>query len=248
MFRNLGEILILLCKTIGEIKSIPRQSKKILEQLFEMGYASLLMAGLLSLFIGAILAIQVGPELTKHGLSGAIGGVVGLAMARELAPVMMAILIIGRVGSAITAEIGSMKVYNEVDALESMNISPIRFLFLPRLVAISIALPMITFFSVVVGWLGAEFICSFNHSIALPTEGFLESLRNNIDCVDIVEGLVKSVVFALFIGIIACHQGVITLGGPRGIGRSVTKSVVNSIVAVLLLDYFVTRFFIFMNF
>ena len=245
MFQNLGEIIILLLKTLAEIKRIPSKIHSILEQLFEMGNASLLMAGLLSLFIGGIMALQIAPQMAERGITGVIGAVIGLAMCKELAPVMMAILVIGRVGSAMTAEIGSMRAYNEIDALETMNISPIRFLVLPRITAICIALPMLTLFSMLVGWIGGLVVSTFNQMSAITMEGYFESLKTNVDASDIFEGLIKSLVFALAIGLIACHQGLITKGGPRGIGRSVTKSVVNSIVAVLLLDYVVTRIILF---
>ena len=210
-----------------------------------MGNASLLMAGLLSLFIGGIMALQIAPQMAERGITGVIGAVIGLAMCKELAPVMMAILVIGRVGSAMTAEIGSMRAYNEIDALETMNISPIRFLVLPRITAICIALPMLTLFSMLVGWIGGLTVSTFNQMSAITMEGNFESLKTNVDASDIFEGLIKSLVFALAIGLIACHQGLVTKGGPRGIGRSVTKSVVNSIVAVLLLDYVVTRIILF---
>ena len=191
------------------------------------------------------MALQIAPQMAERGITGVIGAVIGLAMCKELAPVMMAILVIGRVGSAMTAEIGSMRAYNEIDALETMNISPIRFLVLPRITAICIALPMLTLFSMLVGWIGGLAVSTFNQMSAITMEGYFESLKTNVDASDIFEGLIKSLVFALAIGLIACHQGLITKGGPRGIGRSVTKSVVNSIVAVLLLDYVVTRIILF---
>lgn len=245
MFQNIGEILTLLCKTISQLRYIPRQMQKIVENLFEMGNASLLMAGLLSLFIGGILALQVAPQMAERGITGVVGAIVGLGMCKELAPLMMTILIIGRVGSAITAEIGSMKVYSEIDALRTMNIDPVRFLVLPRITAICVALPLLTLFSILVGWMGGLLVSVFNQAAAITVEGYFESLRTNVDPQDIFEAVIKSTVFALSVGLIACHQGLITRGGPRGIGRSVTKSVVNSIVAVLLLDYVLTRFLIF---
>ena len=108
MFQNLGEILILLLKTLAELINAPKQARKILDNLFEMGNASLMMAGLLSFFIGGILALQMAPQMTARGITGVVGEVIGLAMCKELAPVMMSVLIIGRIGSAMTAEIGSM--------------------------------------------------------------------------------------------------------------------------------------------
>ena len=150
MFQNLGEMLTLLGRTLSALRFAPRQYRKILEQLFEIGNASLLMACVLSLFIGGVLALQIGPTLTERGLGVFVGQIVGLSMCRELGPVMMAVLIAGRIGSAMAAEIGSMTVYQEIDALRTMNINPVQYLVLPRLVAISIALPILVVFAM--GW------------------------------------------------------------------------------------------------
>src|SRR5437773_9442655 len=242
MFQNIGEILLLLIRTLRALPLTLRQRKKVFDQLFEIGNASLLMACILSIFIGGVIALQTGPMLAERGLSGVIGGLVGLSICKELAPVMMAILISGRIGSAMAAEIGSMRVYQEIDALRTMNISPVHYLVLPRLVAISCALPILVIFSIQVGWMGGALVSVFNDRIGVGFTAFFNNLRDTVDLAKIMNGLFKSVVFAVVIGTVSCHQGLQTIGGPRGIGRSVTKAVVNSIVLILILDYFVTRF------
>src|ERR1051325_9589338 len=128
MFQNLGEMLLLMWLTLKALPKTWRHRRKVLEQFFEIGNASLLMACILSLFIGGVIALQTGPVLAGRGLSSSIGGLVGLSMCKELAPVMMAVLIAGRIGSAMSAEIGSMRVYQEIDALRTMNINPIDYL------------------------------------------------------------------------------------------------------------------------
>src|ERR1043166_961854 len=143
MFHNIGEMIILFWRTLRAFPKLWRQRRKVLEQFFEIGNASLLMACILSLFIGGVIALQTGPVLAERGLSSAIGGLVGLSICKELAPVMMAVLISGRIGSAMAAEIGSMRVYQEIDALRTMKISPIHYLVIPRLVAIAVALPLL---------------------------------------------------------------------------------------------------------
>ena len=140
MFRNLGQLVILFWQTLWSLPLTWRQRRKVFDQLFEIGNASLLMVCVLSLFIGGVLALQTVPVLVERGASSVLGGMIGLAFCKELGPVMMAILIAGRIGSAMAAEIGSMRVYNEIDALRTMNISPIHYLVLPRMVAIAIAL------------------------------------------------------------------------------------------------------------
>lgn len=241
MFQNIGEIILLLWRTIQSFPVLVRQRRKVYDQLFEIGNASLLMACILSLFIGGVITLQTGPVLTERGLGSAIGGLVGLSVAKELAPVMMAVLIAGRIGSAMAAEIGSMRVYQEIDALRTMNINPIHYLVLPRVVAISVALPILVMFSILVGWLGGGLVAVFNDRIALNFALFFANLRDVVDVGDVANGLVKSFAFAVVIGTVSCQQGLGTIGGPRGIGRSVTKAVVNSIVLIIILDYFLTR-------
>lgn len=218
-----------------------RQRQKVFEQFFEIGNASLLMVCILSFFIGGVITLQTAPVLVDRGLGSAVGGVVGIAICRELAPVMMSILIAGRIGSAMAAEIGSMRVYQEIDALRTMNINPVHYLVLPRLTAIAIALPMLVLFGVLVGWLGGALVCILNDRIDIPFAGYLSSLRDVVELQDVVNGIIKSFVFALIVGVVSCQQGLVTRGGPRGIGRSVTKAVVNSIVLIVILDYVLTR-------
>jgi phospholipid/cholesterol/gamma-HCH transport system permease protein len=247
MFQNIGEILILFWQTLRALPQLWRQRQKVFAQLFDIGNASLLMVCVLSLFIGGVLALQTGPVLVERGISSVLGGMIGLSMCKELGPVMIAILTAGRIGSAMSAEIGSMRVYEEIDALRTLNIDPVRYLVLPRMVAIAVAVPVLVLFSIPVGWIGGAVVCEFNQKIAVGFDSYFENLRQVVEVGDVLNGLFKSFVFALTIGIISCHQGLVTRGGPRGIGRSVTKAVVNSIVLILILDYFLTRLLLYIQ-
>jgi phospholipid/cholesterol/gamma-HCH transport system permease protein len=241
MFQNIGEILVLFWQTLLVLPQSWRQRRKVFDQLSYVGLASLSMVCILSLFIGGVLALQTGPVLVERGISSVLGGMIGLSMCKELAPVFISILVAGRIGSAMSAEIGSMQVYEEIDALRTMNIDPVRYLVLPRMVAIAVSVPVLVLFSIPVGWFGGAMVCNFNQKIAVNFDSYFQNLRDVVEMGDVLNGLFKSFVFALAIGIISCHQGLITRGGPRGIGRSVTKAVVNSIVMILILDYFLTR-------
>lgn len=241
MFKSIGEALVLLWNVIRALPSLWRQRSKALDQLFEIGNGSLLMAGILSIFIGGVLALQTGPVMAERGLSGAIGGLVGLSMCKELGPVMMAILISGRIGSAMSAEIGSMRVYQEIDALRAMDIDPVHYLVMPRIVAISIALPFLVVFAILVGWVGGAMVAASNPQIDVSFTVYFHNLRDVVEFSDVLNGIFKSFIFAMVIGLVCCHQGLQTIGGPRGVGRTVTKAVVNSIVMILILDYFLTR-------
>jgi phospholipid/cholesterol/gamma-HCH transport system permease protein len=247
MFESIGEVVILFWRTLCALPQLMRQRRKVLEQFFEIGNASLLMACILSLFIGGVLSLQSGPVLAQRGLASLLGGIVGISMAKELAPVMMAVLIAGRIGSAMAAEIGSMQVYQEIDALRTMNINPVNYLVLPRLVAIALALPMLVVFSIMTGWFGGALVAATNGQIAVSFSAFFTTLKDIVDVRDVANGVFKSFCFALVIGTVSCHQGLQTIGGPRGIGRSVTKAVVNSIVMILILDYFLTRWLMFFD-
>jgi phospholipid/cholesterol/gamma-HCH transport system permease protein len=247
MFQHLGEMLVLFWRTLASLPSIWRQRRKLGEQLYEIGNASLLTACLLSIFIGGVIALQSGPVLRERGLVSALGGLVGLSVCKELAPVMMAVLMAGRIGSAMAAEIGSMSVYQEIDALRTMNINPTNYLVLPRIVAISIALPTLVVFSILVGWFGGGLVSALNGQIAVGLQPFFNNLKSMVAVKDVCNGLVKSFVFAIVIGIVSCHQGLHTRGGPRAIGRSVTKAVVNSIVMIVVLDYFLSRLLLYIR-
>src|SRR3954468_320348 len=247
MFQNIGEMVVLFWRTLLALPLTWRHRRKVYDQFFEIGNASLLMVCILSFFTGGVIALQTGPVLVERGLASAVGGLVGISTCKELAPVMMSILIAGRIGSAMAAEIGSMRVYQEIDALRTMNINPIHYLVLPRIVAISIALPVLVLFSILVGWFGGGLVAVLNEKISITFQGFFSNLRDVVKLGDLLNGLFKTFIFALIIGTVSCHQGLATIGGPRGIGRSVTKAVVNSIVLILTLDYFLTRLLLYVQ-
>jgi phospholipid/cholesterol/gamma-HCH transport system permease protein len=241
MFKNIGEIVLLFWRTLKALPLAWRHRQKVFDQFFEIGNASLLMVCILSFFIGAVIALQTGPILVQRSLTSAVGGIVGMSLAKELAPVMMSILIAGRIGSAMAAEIGSMRVYQEIDALRTMNINPVHYLVLPRILAIAVALPLLVVFSILIGWFGGAVVAEMNNQMAIPFQVFFANLRDIVAPKDVANGVFKSFCFALIIGTVSCHQGLATIGGPRGIGRSVTKAVVNSIVLIVIFDYFLTR-------
>ena len=242
MFENIGEIMLLFWRTLLALPHAWRQRQKVFEQFFEIGNASLLMVCVLSFFIGGVISLNFGPPLVERSFVSAVGGVVGMAIAKELAPVMMAILIAGRIGSAMAAEIGSMRVYQEIDALRTMNINPIHYLVLPRILAIAVALPMLVVSAILVGWFGGAVVAAYNNQMQIPFAVFFADMKDIVELRDVANGVFKSFCFAIIIGVVSCHQGLATIGGPRGIGRSVTKAVVNSIVCIVIFDYIITRF------
>src|SRR2546421_10304600 len=185
MFENIGEMVVLFWRALLAIPSAWRDRQKVFDQFFEIGNASLLMVCVLSFFIGGVLALQTGPVLVERGLASAVGGLVGISIAKELAPVMMSILIAGRIGSAMAAEIGSMRVYQAIDALRTMNINPIHYLVLPRVLAMAFALPLLVIFAILVGWLGGAFVCVANNRIDISFAAFLSTLREVVEIKDV---------------------------------------------------------------
>lgn len=241
MFQNLGEMLLLLGQILGMLPRLWQDRRRVAEQLFDIGNSSLFMACMVALFMGGVLSLQTGPVLVQRGLGSSLGGLVALALCKELAPVMTAVLIAGRIGSSMAAELGSMKVYQEIDALQTLNISPIRYLVFPRIVAVAVALPCLVVFANLVGWMGGALVAQLNDRVGVPWNAYFGNLRSTVEFMDLANGLIKSFFFAVVVGVVSCHQGLTTRGGPRGIGRSVTKAVVNSIVLILVMDYILTR-------
>src|SRR3989475_10434271 len=180
MCQDIGEMMMLFWRTLLALPLTWRQRQKVFDQFFEIGNASLLMVCILSFFIGGVIALQTAPLLVERGLASAVGGVVGYSICKELAPVMMAILIAGRCGSAMAAEIGSMRVYQEIDALRTMNIDPVSYLVLPRLVAIAFALPMLVMFSILVGWLGGAVVAALTAQIDISFQVFFGTMPDYV--------------------------------------------------------------------
>ena len=244
MLREIGEALFLMFDAIGQLRAFWPNRQKVVAQVIEIGNASLPMVVILSVFIGGVLSLQTGHALSSTGLQSRLGVIVGLSMARELAPVMISILIAGRVGSAIAAELGSMSVYQEIDALRTMNIDPVRFLVMPRIVAMVLCMPVLVIVSDFVGWLGGGLVAAVNHQINVAFQSYLQNLRQGVEVSDVMHGLWKSMLFGLIIATVCCYKGITARGGPREIGSTVTKAVVGSIVLITIFDYFVTRILI----
>jgi phospholipid/cholesterol/gamma-HCH transport system permease protein len=241
ILQRLGEGALLLCQSLYWCKAAPRSVDKIMAHLLEFGNATLPIASLMAVFIGGVLALQTGSRLAQFGLEGNIGGIVGLSMVKELGPVMTALLVAGRVGSAIAAEVGAMNVYEEIDALKTLNINPVRYLVMPRLVASIIAVPALCMYVNVVGLLGGAIVSAVNPKIAVSVRLFRLNFQELVKFSDVMDSVLKSVVFGVAVAITCCYVGLRTTGGPEEIGRAVTRSVVLSFMFIFVLNYVITR-------
>jgi phospholipid/cholesterol/gamma-HCH transport system permease protein len=236
-----GEMLKLLGQTVYFFREAPRNMQSIFTQMVIIGYETLPVASVMAFFVGMVLALQTGSELQKYGTQDIIGAIVGLSMVRELGPVMTSFLVAGRVGSAMAAEIGVMKVYEEIDALRTLDINPVRYLSMPRFIACLICVPVLTLYANCVGMVGGALISHLHPKIFISYATYYDSLKTALKLKEIGSGLIKSFVFGGIISLVGCYIGFITSGGARGIGRSTTRAVVLSFMLILVADYFLTR-------
>lgn len=241
MFLISGGIMLLFLNSVGEIRNIRRNLDKLLRQMLEVGFNTLPLASLIGLFTGMIVALESGLELKELGLEYIVASIVGFSMMREMGPVITAMISAGRVGAAMAAELGTMTVNEEVDALRSMGINPVRFLVMPRFLATLLMQPLLTMYAVVIGIWGGSIISM--SLFRIPTDQFMRSIYRVLDTEDIVFGLSKTLIFATMYSIISCYMGLTAERGAEGVGRSTTRAVVISLTMILIADYFIGRFF-----
>jgi phospholipid/cholesterol/gamma-HCH transport system permease protein len=241
VFEGIGSAIQLLVRSASYVGTLPRQFNRFIEQCYLIGYTTLPIVMILSGFIGGVLALQAGYSMQDFGTQQFIGTLVGLSMARELGPVMVAILVAGRVGSAIAAELASMTIYQEVDALRTMDIPPARMLVMPRLAAILFMMPVLGIVANIVGWLGGALVAKSVAFIAVEPTAYFAALTRYTHFKDVFNGLVKAEVFGFVVVLVSCSIGLSTRGGPREIGAAVTRAVVVSLILILVLDYFLTH-------
>jgi phospholipid/cholesterol/gamma-HCH transport system permease protein len=210
----------------------------IVEQMALVGPESLLIALLTSTTIGMVFTIQVAREFINIGAGQVVGGVLSLALTRELAPVLTAVVLAGRVGSAFAAELGTMKVSEQIDALYILKTDPVDYLVIPRLVACCVMLPLLTILSIVTGMLGGLLIAT--SIFGMPGRVFLDSARNFLDAWDLCSAPIKAVCFGALIAIIGCNWGLTTTGGAKGVGQSTTTAVVTSLLAIFISNFFLS--------
>lgn len=209
-----------------------------LEQMSVVGPDSLLVALITAAFVGMVFTIQVAKEFINFGAITAVGGVLALSLTRELGPVLTAVILAGRVGSAFAAEIGTMRVTEQIDALYMLNTDPVDYLVIPRLLACCLMLPILTILSLITGMTGGLIVATSFYGISQSV--FLESAKNFLDLWDLWTGLIKAVVFGALIAIIGSSWGLTTTGGAKGVGQSTTAAVVTSLLAIFIANFFLS--------
>lgn len=235
---GLGKATIFLKRSIFGLFSRPFQPGLILTQVYQIGVNSSLVIALIGLFTGAVLAVQAEYTLAKFGATGFTGSAIALSLIRELGPVLTALMVIGRAGSAITAELGIMRITEQIDALRSMAVDPHRYLMGPRLLAGIIAMPLLASLFNVIG-IGGGYLVSVR-LLGLSSGTFIGEMISAVEMLDVYSGLIKSLVFGLIFGWVSCYKGYTCGFGAVGVNKATTQSVVTASVAVLVIDYFLT--------
>lgn len=226
---------------LNPLRGEPIRWRLTLRQAVEAGNRSLPLVVLLCFLVGMIVALQSAYQLQRFGASVLVADLVAVSMSRELGPLLTAIIVTGRFGSSIAAQLGTMRVTQEVDALEVMGFDPVSYLVVPRLVALTVMLPCLTVFADLAGMLGGWLVGT--QILGIGGYAYLSRTADALVFKDLYAGLAKAVAFAVVIGLVGCHKGLSTRGGPEQVGQATTITVVRSIILIVFVDLFVTAMF-----
>ncbi len=221
----------------------PFKKERVFQQAKKAGVDSLPIVFLVAMFIGMIMALQTAYQMQRLGSEMYIASIVALSIVRELGPVITSLVVAGRVGAAITAEIGSMQVTEQVDALQTFGTNPIKYLVVPRFLALSLMLPILTLYADIIGIMGGYLICV--HKLAISSSMYLHITFDSLLFKDVFTGLVKTVFFGMIIAFVSCYEGFNVEGGAEGVGRATRQAVVETFILIIAADCFFTALFYF---
>jgi phospholipid/cholesterol/gamma-HCH transport system permease protein len=240
----LGGLVSLTMRTVMWIFIPPFSWKRLLQQTKNIGVDSLLIVSLVAFFTGVILALQTAYMMQKLSSEIYIASIVAVSLTRELGPVLTALIVAGRNGAAITAEVGTMNVTEQVDALTTLAVNPVKYLVVPRFLSLAIVLPILTIYSDLIGILGGALVCV--NKLGISQRFYFGLTFDSLLLKDIFTGLFKTIFFGMIIAIVGCYEGFRVVGGAEGVGKSTTYSVVISFVLILASDCFFTALFYFL--
>ncbi len=235
VFTYAGGAAELLADSVRFIAALRVRVRETLDQAYLLGVQSWTIVLLTSLFTGMVFSLESAVQAVQYGVGNLVGGAVAFSSARELGPMLSAVVVAGRVGAAIAAELGSMVVTEQIEALQALGLSPTRMLVVPRLVALVIMLPLLTVFADIVSIVGGAWVAHLYAHISY--ESFLASARSVLPFGDVLKGLFKSCVFGVIIAIIGAYQGLSTRGGAAGVGKATTGAVVTSIILIFIFNF-----------
>ncbi len=237
-FVEIGVLMKLLWETLFWAVRPPYRGRLFIDAMEFIGIGSIFLVSLTALFVGGVLALQLVDGFRDFGAENQTGAVIGLGLAREIGPVFAALMVTSRAGSAMTTELGSMRVTNQIDALVTMAVNPVQYLVVPRVVGGLVMVPILTMLFNLVGMFGAWFVAV--KLLGIDPGIFLDRMRWLVDWADLRQGLIKAMVFGVAVTLIACRHGFFAGGGAAGVGRATNRAVVHSAIAILMLDYLVT--------
>lgn len=236
---ELQEMSLLAGRSARGLFKKPHYVPETIIQMDVVGVGSMTIVMLTGFFTGGVLTLQTYQTLASYGAVDQLGYLVAISLVRELGPVLTALMVTGRVVSAISAELGSMIVSQQIDAMRALGTDPVRKLVTPRLLALIITLPLLTLIADVMGICGGWAVATFMYG--LPSSMFMNSVKDGVTTDDLVGGIIKPLVFAFLMGTIACHKGLKTEGGTVGVGRSTTTAVVTASIIVIIADFFLAK-------
>ena len=236
---ELQEMSLLAARAVRGIFRRPHYVPEAISQMDYIGVGSLTIVILTGFFTGGVLTLQTYQTLASYGAVDQLGYLVAVSLVRELGPVLTALMVTGRVVSAISAELGSMVVSEQIAAMRALGTDPVRKLVAPRIIALVVTLPLLTLIADVMGIIGGWVVSTWLYG--LPSSMFLNSVHDGISTDDIIGGIIKPLVFAFLMGTIACHKGLKTEGGTVGVGQSTTSAVVMASIIVIIADFFLAQ-------
>ena len=242
ILERLGGVGVLIYRTVQYSFTRPFNLRLILEQMDEIGFKSIPIVILSAMSIGMVMVLQLAYGFKRFGAKGLAGSVVSLAIVRELGPVITSLLVGGRVGSGITAEIGSMKVTEQIDAIRTLGADPIKKLVVPRFIAAVISFPFLSAIADLAGIFGGMVMA--NIELNISPRLFVQVVVQQVNISDFLSGIIKTVFFGLIVAIIGCYIGMNAEGGTEGVGRATTLTVVVSLVLIIIGDFFLTKLFL----
>ncbi len=241
LIEELGGMSALAGQAFYQALTPPYSPRYLLAQLDNIAVQSVSIVSVAGLFVGLVLALQTAYALARFGAKGTVGIIVGLSMVRELGPVVTAVLVGGRVGSGFTAELGSMKVTEQIDALRALGVNHIKRLVVPRVLITMLAMPLLTVIADALGVLGGMVISQYEFQV--DYHQYYSSFSQYVQVADLLSGLGKTVFFGFIIAVVGCFNGLRTRGGTEGLGQATTETVVTSALLVFISDFFLTKFF-----
>ena len=238
---RLGELSVFIAKSLYNCVTPPFYFRLLGKQIIDIGFYSLPVVGLTTIFAGMVIALQSYSGFARFGAESAVASVVLISVTRELAPVLSALMVAGRIGAAMAAEIGTMRVTEQIDALTTLSTNPFKYLVAPRIVAGLIVLPLLVLFGDVIGIFGGYVIGVYK--LGFNPANYINSTLNELQAIDITTGVVKACVFGFIISLMGCYNGYKSKGGAQGVGEATTNAVVSASILILIFNYIITEVF-----